>query len=473
MILRPSAKLPFSMLAAVLPAALLAVLALVAACTGDGRPTLVIAVQPTATQEELSGQASELEGFIEDRVDADVVLRFPTSYAGVIEALRFGHADAAFMGAWPAALANQHAEAEVVLAEVREVIIGEEKTEEPFYFSYWVVAQDSPYLSIEDLRGKKVAFPSQISTSGYVAPMARLLELGLISTEQGETPDPNEFFSETFFAGGYSQAWEALKAGQVDASIIAGDVPEELYREVLANTRVIEQQGPIPSHAVVFSKELKDPLRTDLLEALMELGDPDHRDLMRRFVSGIFVRFEPATTDEHLSSLIEYLDATGFAFTEQIRPKNAGPSQSSSRPVPEADPDPEPEAGAVQPKPAGAAQVNVNLREWGITPDQNEVSAGPVYFLVTNAGKDPHEFVVIRTDADPHDLPVVDGRVPEDEVDFIGEIEPFAGGSQASITLNLTPGTYALICNIAEFEADEGEIESHYQLGMAAAFTVE
>jgi phosphonate transport system substrate-binding protein len=289
-----------------------------AACNDSGE-TLVIAVQPSATQEELSDQASELEAFLEDRVDADVVLRFPTSYGGVVEALRFGHADAAFMSAWPASLANKNAGAEVVLAEIREVSIGEEKREEPFYYSYWVVPKDSAYDSLEELRDKKAAFPSQLSTSGFVAPTARLVELGLIEQPEDGEADPSGYFSEVIFAGGYSQAWESLKAGQVDVSVIAGDVPEDLYNEVLSQTKVIEEQGPIPSHAIVFSNEFQGDLRNDLLSALMELGDEQHRELMRKFVSGIFVRFEPTSTSEHLGSLNEYLDATGLSFQETLQ----------------------------------------------------------------------------------------------------------------------------------------------------------
>ena len=291
-----------------------------AACGGsDERETLVIAVQPSATQEELSTQASELEKFLEDRVDADIELRFPTTYAGVVEALRFGHADAAFMSAWPASLASKHAGAEVVLAEVRDVTIGSDKAQEPYYFSYWVVPKDSPYRSLEDLEGKNVAFPSQLSTSGYVAPVARLVQLGLIDAADEVQANPDDYFGDVLFAGGYSQAWEALKAGQVDVSVIAGDVPEEPYQEVLDNTRVLEEQGPIPSHAVVFSKDLEDPLRSDLQEALMELGGDEHRELMRKFVSGIFVRFEVTTTEEHLGSLKDFLDETGLAFTEKLQ----------------------------------------------------------------------------------------------------------------------------------------------------------
>ncbi len=291
-----------------------------AACNGDGGgDKLVIAVQPSSTAEQLSAQASELEEFLEERLDADVELRFPTTYAGVVEALRFGHADAAFMSAWPAALAQKHAGAEVALAEIREVTIGEEKQEAPYYFSYWVVRKDSPYQTLDDLRGKRAAFPSQLSTSGYVAPMAKMTELGFISVADGKEADPKDFFSEVRFAGGYAQAWESLKAGQVDVSVIAGDVPEDLYRDVLGSTRVIEQQGPIPSHAFVVRKDLDEGVRSDLVDALMELGEPDHRDLMRKFVSGIFVRFEPTTTEEHLGALNDFLSRTGLAFTERVR----------------------------------------------------------------------------------------------------------------------------------------------------------
>lgn len=301
--------------------ALLAMLALAAACgnDGDAKETLVIAIQPSATQDELSDQATEIEQFLEERVDADIEIRFPTSYGGVIESLRFGHADAAFMSAWPSALATESADAEVVLAEIRDVVIGDDAVQEPFYYSYWVVPADSEFDSLEDLEGKRAAFPSQLSTSGYVAPMARMAELGLIDVGEDSAANPDDYFSEVFFAGGYSQAWEALQAGQVDVSVIAGDVPEELYREVLDNTKVIEEQGPIPSHSVVFSDELEDPLRTDLKEALLELGEDQHRELMRKFISGIFVRFEETTSEEHLGSLNKFLDDTGLSFTETIR----------------------------------------------------------------------------------------------------------------------------------------------------------
>ncbi len=288
------------------------------ATTAARRDKLVIAVQPTATPEQLSADAKEIEQFLSRRLNRPVELVFPTSYAGVIEALRFGHAHAAFMSAWPLALAQKHAGAEIALAEIREVVIGEQKSEAPYYYSYWIVRKDSPYQKLEELRGKRAALPSQLSTSGYVAPVARLVELGLLS-QDGKEADPKRFFGEVIYAGGYAQCWEALKAGQVDVTVIAGDVAESLYREVLANSRVIEQQGPVPSHGVAFARHLDQQSRAELRAALLELGQPEHRPLMRKFISGIFVRFQPTTAEEHLGSLNRYLELTQSSFTERLR----------------------------------------------------------------------------------------------------------------------------------------------------------
>jgi phosphonate transport system substrate-binding protein len=316
--------------------ALLAGVALLAACGSDGEKTepssaanatmaaprgskLTIAVQPTNTPEKLSTDAKQLEEFLAVRLNRDVEIIFPTSYAGVIEALRFGHAQVAFMSAWPLALAQKNAGAEIALAEVREVVIGAEAKQEPYYFSYWVVRKDSPYTTLEDLRGKKVALPSALSTSGYVAPVGRMVELGLIPSEKDKEADPKRFFGEVLLAGGYAQGWEALKNGQVDATVIAGDVSEKLYREVLDNTRVVEQQGPVPSHGVAFARQLKTEERSQIKDALLALNNPEHRPLMRTFISAIFVGFKPTTAEEHLASLNKFLDLTQLQYVERLR----------------------------------------------------------------------------------------------------------------------------------------------------------
>ena len=117
--------------------------------------------------------------------------------------------------------------------------------------------------------------------------------------------------------------------------------------------------------------------------------------------------------------------------------------------------------------------VNVTESEWSVVPDRESVKAGEVTFKDTNKGDEKHELVVVKTDLPAHQLPTTaEGKVDEDQVNVIGEIEEFESGATEEATFNLTPGKYVLLCNIAEQEAN-GEIESHYKLGMATAFVVE
>lgn len=281
---------------------------------------LVVAIQPTLSSDEMLKKAKPLEQFIQNGVGEKTTVQVyvPTSYAAVVESLRFGHAHVAFMSAWPAQLAVQLGGADVALAEVRRVIHGDKTVDAPYYYSYWVVPSGSRHKTITSLRGKNVCFASPVSTSGYVAPMGRLAELNLLQTPKGAEADPKSFFKEVLFGGGYAQCWQALKQGQVDATVIAGDVPEKLYKEVLAATTVIEQQGPIPSHAVVVSKELKDPLRSRTIQAIRSLGAAEHHDLMRSFISSLFVGFKPTTATEHLGALHNYLSLVGLRYTERL-----------------------------------------------------------------------------------------------------------------------------------------------------------
>jgi phosphonate transport system substrate-binding protein len=267
---------------------------------------LVIVVNPLP-RDRVAAEARELESLLESRLGIDVEIYFPTSTAAIIESLRFGHAQLALgIGSLPAALALYVADVDMLLAEVREVIINDTIVHTPYYYSYWIVLKDSKYRGLEDLRGRRACFPSELSTSGYIFPMHRLVELGYLKAPV----DPKSFFGEVIFAGGYAQCWEALKNGHVDVTIMAGDVPASLYWEAMNNSRVLEMQGPVPSHVVLITKGLPSDLKQRIKTALLELNNKP--DLMRKFVSAIFVRFDERSPEEHLKNLLNALEATGL-----------------------------------------------------------------------------------------------------------------------------------------------------------------
>jgi uncharacterized cupredoxin-like copper-binding protein len=116
----------------------------------------------------------------------------------------------------------------------------------------------------------------------------------------------------------------------------------------------------------------------------------------------------------------------------------------------------------------GSKAVNVSAgtpsETYTMTLSQSSAAAGDVTFHVTNnAAAETHEFVVVRTDLAADSLPLnADGNVDEDQIDGVDEVEDIMPGESKDLTVNLTPGHYALICNIDE----------HYGQGMHIDFTV-
>jgi len=109
---------------------------------------------------------------------------------------------------------------------------------------------------------------------------------------------------------------------------------------------------------------------------------------------------------------------------------------------------------------APAHSVSAALKEFSINPTARQVAAGRVTFRVRNAGTATHEFVVLRTDRPAAGLPLSNGRA--DEAGNVGETGDLAPGAVKTISLNLKPGHYALICNLP----------GHYGAGQHADLTV-
>jgi hypothetical protein len=103
--------------------------------------------------------------------------------------------------------------------------------------------------------------------------------------------------------------------------------------------------------------------------------------------------------------------------------------------------------------------------------DNRGSGTGFTSWSITRARKTRTSSSSSKTELALDRLPTEKGKVPENKVNLIGEIEPFAARSMAGKAFNLTAGKYVLICNIAEVE--DGKLESHYELGMRTSFVVQ
>ncbi len=104
---------------------------------------------------------------------------------------------------------------------------------QPLYRSYIVVAADSSFGSLEDLKGGIFAWSDPDSNSGYLFPRYRLTQMG---------QDPDRYFRRTFFAWGHRHCVEAVAEGLADGAAVDGYVWDTLVlREpaLTGRTRVV------------------------------------------------------------------------------------------------------------------------------------------------------------------------------------------------------------------------------------------
>lgn len=115
----------------------------------------------------------------------------------------------------------------------------------------------------------------------------------------------------------------------------------------------------------------------------------------------------------------------------------------------------------------GEREVRVELSNWEVSPSKSSIEAGQVTFTVVHVEEDHG-----HGDGEAgriHDLAVL-RKLPDGTYELVARTPELATGEEATLTVDLEPGEYELVCDVVE-EVD-GETISHTREGMRATFTV-
>lgn len=236
--------------------------------TSAAEDGLTLAFIPQENPEKLIGDIEAITAWLAERIGVPVDGFVTVDHAAAVEALRNGDADISFMGALPFVLAEAEIGAEPLLSEVYRGA--------PTYTGRIFVRRDSGIATLEDLRGRDIAFADPISESGYLFPLDLFVNAGLLA--EGE--DASAFFGRVFFAGGYQQAMQAMAGGLVDAAGASKYADLLLTPEQQAEVIWIAESEPIPSHVVIARPGLDPQLKRRFTEAMLALNEPENRKLL-------------------------------------------------------------------------------------------------------------------------------------------------------------------------------------------------
>jgi len=267
--------------------------------------TITIGFIPVEKADELTPKAQALEEFLENEMGIDVEVVVPTNYETIIEGMRFGHIDAAFMDTGPAWITHQRTGAEAVLAELVAGKVNYQAT-------VWTLADNDSIHSLEDTVGKRVAFTSITGSSGFVRPMGTLVSDGHVNIEGDdivalESALTNNFESYTF-AGGYKAALQLLLNGNVDVAF-GSDIAPKKYLELedQAKLRPVTTIGPVPSHVFMVSADMSESTRDALVDALIELNYDENNSILTDLYGA--EALVPTTTTMHIGEFGTFIDS--------------------------------------------------------------------------------------------------------------------------------------------------------------------
>ena len=168
----------------------------------------------------------------------------------------------------------------------------------PLYQSFIIVHKDSPYKSLEDLKGKTFAFSDPESNSGYLYPQYLLFDKGT---------NKEAFFRQTFFTYNHAETIEAVaeqfaNGGAVDSYI--WDYLKEFSPELANKTRVIKKSPEFGFPPIVASVGVDLEVVWRMKKAMKEMeADPRGRKFLDGLKLDSFGDF-PASLFENIREMV-------------------------------------------------------------------------------------------------------------------------------------------------------------------------
>lgn len=259
-------------------------LSLLAGCgSGDAETTAAASTQSNpggedgvftiayAPNESTAESADARNGLAEDLgafLGCEVEEIQASDYNAIIEALRTGSADMAYMGSQALALGVERTDLEPIVMKAEE---GD--PEKAIYHSVLIASSSNAEInSIADIKGKTMAFVDPDSTSGNLVPTAEIIQAfpdENLNTDMLHTN--GDFFEAVSYSGSHQAGLQAVIKGDVDVAPIS----DQILASEIANgnaaegdVKIIHESGAIPAEAMVVAEHVDAETRDKLTEFL-------------------------------------------------------------------------------------------------------------------------------------------------------------------------------------------------------------
>lgn len=264
-----------------------------AGCGGNSqqaeKKTFTIAYAPNESTTDSTDARSTLAKDLGKVINMDVKEIQASDYTAIIEALRTGKADMAYMGALAVAMGAERAGVTPIVMKAPN---GDKA--QAVYHSVFVTQKDNNEInSIKDFKGKTIAFVDPDSTSGNLVPTSEIMKAFPDLHLTNEKIHTNgEFFEAVSFSGKHQAGLQAVIKGDVDIVPISDQIMASEFKNGNADenaVKVVHSSAAIPAEAMVVSKTVNEDLKKTLTKFLVEYNNKDYFDKVIKKADARFV----------------------------------------------------------------------------------------------------------------------------------------------------------------------------------------
>ena len=280
-------------IACVLLSAMVAFGSFAAGCGGNsqeaGKKTFTIAYAPNESTTDSTDARSTLAKDLGKVINMEVKEIQASDYTAIIEALRTGKADMAYMGALAVAMGAERAGVTPIVMKAPN---GDKA--QAVYHSVFVTQKDNNEInSIKDFKGKTIAFVDPDSTSGNLVPTSEIMKAFPDLHLTNEKIHTNgEFFEAVSFSGKHQAGLQAVIKGDVDIVPISDQIMASEFKNGNADenaVKIVHSSAAIPAEAMVVSKTVNEDLKKTLTKFLVEYNNKDYFDKVIKKADARFV----------------------------------------------------------------------------------------------------------------------------------------------------------------------------------------
>ena len=228
-----------------------------------------IAYAPNESTDQSTDARNGLAEDLQELLGCEVEEIQASDYNAIIEALRTGKADMAYMGANAIALGSERANVEPIVMKAED---GD--PEKAVYRSLLITnSANEDINSIQDIKGHTIAFVDPESTSGNLVPTSEIIKTfpeDELNMDKLHTNDV--FFAAVSYSGSHQAGIQAVAKGDVEIApvsnqILASEIASGNVNE--ADIKVIHESGTIPAEAMVVAEHVDDETRQMLTDFLV------------------------------------------------------------------------------------------------------------------------------------------------------------------------------------------------------------